>query len=105
MATEDQDFSCYKGEAISQSWVCAGGGLTGKAITFTAKRRQTDASADAVLTKACTVDSDTHYTLTLTHAETNIAAYIYEYDTQMTTAGAEKPLALGTFEIKQEVLY
>lgn len=81
--------------------------LTGATVFFTVKRKVTDVDADALIEKSITVFSAPLTgvaLLTLSAAETNIAAGQYFFDIQLkTAAGKIASSSAGKFFVNQDI--
>jgi hypothetical protein len=104
----------YKGAAVSlactmwtDSTKTVAQSIVGWTLVFTLRRRATNADPALLTIPAVPVNAAAGtYAIPFTHAQLNaLTAGVYAYDIQRTDAGSESPVAVGRFQVKQEVLY
>lgn len=106
MATTN-NITCFKGEAVVFTFTMSPTtDITGWHISFTLKANAPDSVTLLTVAGVITAPAASGiFTISMTHAQTNIAVGAYAYDVQRTDSGSEAVLSIGHLNIVQEVLY
>lgn len=102
-----QDITLWKGEAPTLTFTLSPVvDATLWTVTFTVKRRATDAAALVSIGGTITSGPSGIFTIALTSVQTKttLGVGLFAYDVQRTNAGSENVLSVGRLVIKQESL-